>query len=36
MQEKKLAKKALIRYEKGRQNKAPVYEMIPLNNSVDH
>ena len=33
---KKLLERGFIRYEKGHQNKAPIYEMIPLNQAVGH
>eukprot|EP00130_Batrachochytrium_dendrobatidis_P008385 XP_006683260.1 hypothetical protein BATDEDRAFT_93020 [Batrachochytrium dendrobatidis JAM81] len=33
---KKLLERGFIRYEKGHQNKAPVYEMIPLPQAIGH
>ncbi|QGS68339.1 hypothetical protein CV093_06310 [Oceanobacillus sp. 143] len=33
---KKLIERGFIRYEKGHQNKAPVYEMIPLHQAIGH
>ncbi|PAV27780.1 hypothetical protein CIL05_20085 [Virgibacillus profundi] len=33
---KKLLERGFIRYEKGGQNKAPIYEMIPLHQAIGH
>src|SRR5699024_7333621 len=33
---KKLMERGFISFQKGRQNKAPVYEMIPIHQTIDH
>ena len=33
---KKLMERGFISFQKGRQNKAPVYEMIPLHQTIEH